>query len=184
MSRENKSYVHGYSDNEAKRLSVQAKTLNKILYGDITYPPGSLVLEAGCGTMTVIEGDHGSAFFFPDSGFAKKDIECLVALQKKAGGDALIGRKLYPVLREAGLSDVHVSPRIIYADSSYPELVEGFTKKTFTAMVEGVEEKAISSGIITKYEWDRGISDLYKTAGENGTFCYTFFEATGKRPDS
>jgi SAM-dependent methyltransferase len=263
-------YVHGYSKTEADRLSVQADTLNEILYGDTVYPPGSLVLEAGCGvgaqtgiiaknspgakiisvdisreslaaarkkadadgnsyaeylncdifglpfpeklfdaifvcfvlehlqnpgsavssllkllkpggTMTVIEGDHGSAFFYPESCAAKKAIDCLVLLQAKAGGDAAIGRRLYPLLNEAGLSDVCVSPRIIYADNSNPSLVDGFTKKTFTAMVKGVGDDAVSSKIITKEEWDRGIEGLYRTTEKDGTFCYTFFKATGRR---
>jgi hypothetical protein len=43
-------YVHGYSETESVRLSVQAATLNELLYGDTSYPLGSLVLEAGCGT--------------------------------------------------------------------------------------------------------------------------------------
>jgi len=37
----------------------------------------------------------------------------------------------------AGLEAVHVSPRMVYVDASRPDLVEGFTRKTFTAMIEG-----------------------------------------------
>ena len=170
-----RGYVHGYSKGEAKRLSVQAETLNVLLYGDIVYPPGSLVLEAGCGvgaqtatiaknspgvtiisidisgdslaaarskaetekntgaeylkgdifsipfadcsfdhvfvcfvlehlhdprealvsllrllrpggTMTVIEGDHGSTFFYPESPEATRTIQCLIDLQAAKGG--------------------------------------------------------------------------------------------------
>ena len=42
-------YVHGYSDKEALRLADQADTLTEILHSDTVYPPGSKVLEAGCG---------------------------------------------------------------------------------------------------------------------------------------
>ncbi len=42
-------YVHGYSEREALRLSEQAETLENLLHYDTTYPPGSKVLEAGCG---------------------------------------------------------------------------------------------------------------------------------------
>ena len=264
-------YVHGYSETESARLSVQAATLNELLYGDTSYPPGSLVLEAGCGTgaqtpvivknspgaeiisvdispeslasakkeaafdgksaeylncdifglpftgksfdhifvcfvlehlhdpkgalsslmrvlkpggtITVIEGDHGSAFFYPESEAARRNIRCLVELQAKAGGDALIGRRLYPLLKSAGLDSVSVSPRMVYVDSSRPEMVEGFTKKTFTAMVEGVGEDTASSGMMKQEEWNEGILALYRTAEEDGTFCYTFFRATGIKPD-
>ena len=43
-------YVHGYSDSEAERLKDQADTLAGLLHAEVRYPPGALVLEAGCGT--------------------------------------------------------------------------------------------------------------------------------------
>ena len=168
-------YVHGYSPRESVRLADQAQTLSELLHHDEIHPPGSLILEAGCGTgaqtvilarnnpkarlvsvdcspeslelarraaaaadlanvrfeiadilrlpfpdatfdvvfvcfvlehladppaalaelkrvlrpggtITVIEGDHGSAHFHPDSGSARKAIQCLIDLQKEGGG--------------------------------------------------------------------------------------------------
>ena len=133
------------------------------------------------GTLTVIEGDHGSTYFHPDSPEARTAIRCLVDLQRAAGGDALIGRRLYPLVRSAGFDDVRVSPRMVYVDSSRPDLVEGFTKRTFTAMVEGVREEAIAAGMVDADAFDAGIAALYRTAGEDGVFCYTFFKATAER---
>jgi protein-L-isoaspartate O-methyltransferase len=138
------------------------------------------VLKPG-GTITVIEGDHGSAYFHPDSPYARRAIDCLVALQKDAGGNALIGRELFPLLTSAGFSNVSVSPRMVYVDASRPALVEGFTKLTFTAMVDGVRKSALSRGMMSETDWEQGISDLYRTCGPDGTFCYTFFKATGMR---
>lgn len=131
------------------------------------------------GTITVIEGDHGSVYFHPESEAAHRAINCQIALQKHAGGNALIGRELYPLLCNAGYNQVRVSPRMVYVDSSKPELVEGFTKKTFTAMIEGVRETAIRSGIIEPEIFERGIRDLYRTTEQDGVFCYTFFKAVG-----
>jgi SAM-dependent methyltransferase len=261
-------YVHGYSSTEGARLADQASTLTELLHSDTAYPPGSLVLEAGCGvgaqtvalaqrspgarivsveispeslaaaqervraagftnvafqeadiyalpfpaehfdhvfvcfvlehlsrvadalgclmrvlkaggTVTVIEGDHGSAYFQPDSEYARRTVQCLVELQRRAGGDALIGRRLYPLLAQVGLRDLRVSPRMVYADASRPALVDGFIRKTFTAMVEGVAERAIRAGLMDPVSWDTGIRDLYRTAERDGTFCYTFFKAVG-----
>ena len=131
------------------------------------------------GTITVIEGDHGSAYFYPDSEAARQAIQCQVELQKRAGGNAMIGRALYPLLTRAGFQSVCVSHRMVYADSSKPQLVEGFTKKTFTAMIEGVRDQAIQAGIIEEKVFDQGIKDLYQTAEADGVFCYTFFKAVG-----
>jgi ubiquinone/menaquinone biosynthesis C-methylase UbiE len=136
------------------------------------------VLKKG-GSITVIEGDHGSAYFHPHSSHALQSIDALVKLQSMAGGNALIGRQLYPLLVQAKFTNCCVSPRMVYVDSSKPELVEGFTKNTFTAMVEGVREQAIKRGIIEKDIFEKGISDLYRTAQDDGVFCYTFFKGIG-----
>jgi SAM-dependent methyltransferase len=259
-------YVHGYSTRESTRLTDQATTLTELLHGDIRYPSGARVLEAGCGTgaqtailtarspgaeftsidvsddslaaarravaaenvrfqradilalpfpdnhfdhvfvcfvlehlaqpgaaltalrrvlrpggsVTVIEGDHGSAYFHPDSEPARRAIGCLVDLQRQAGGDGLIGRRLYPLLVQAGYRDVAVSPRMVYADASRPQLADSFTRRTFTAMVEGVGGKAVEKGLIDEGGWADGIRDLYRTAEPDGTFCYTFFKAVGR----
>ncbi|MDD5495444.1 MAG: class I SAM-dependent methyltransferase, partial [Dehalococcoidia bacterium] len=197
-------YVHGYSGVESRRLSDQANTLSQLLHHDSIFPPGSLVLEAGCGTgaqtvilapqnpqckftsvdispqslraaqrlikssgianvrfqqsdifglpfedetfdhvfvcfvlehiphpvkalrslkrvlrtggsITVIEGDHGSAYYHPRSDAAQATIQCLIDIQASLGGDSLIGRELYPLLTSAGFRDCSVSPRMVYA---------------------------------------------------------------------
>jgi SAM-dependent methyltransferase len=108
------------------------------------------------GTLTVIEGDHGSAYFHPDSDAARAV--------------------------SAGLEDVHVSPRMVYVDDSRPDLVEGFTRRTFTAMIEGVREQAVEAGLLDAEAFDRGIRDLRRTAEGGGVFCYTFFKGVGRAP--
>ena len=263
-------YVHGYSAREADRLADQANTLSELLHHDTLYPPGSLVLECGCGTgaqtvilaarnpgarivavdisaaslvearariaaaghrnvefrvanlfdlpfadehfdhvfvcfllehvahpaaaltamkrvlrrgrtITAIEGDHGSWYCHPHTPDAARAVQCLVDVQARFGGDALIGRRLYPLLTEAGFRDVRVSPRMVYVDDSRPHLVEGFSKNTFIAMVEGVRDQALSLGMVDRPTWEKGIADLYRATEPGGTFCYTFFKATASR---
>lgn len=131
------------------------------------------------GTATVIEGDHGSAYFHPDSAAAHAAIRCQIELQGAAGGDALIGRRLFPLMVEAGLDAVRVSPRMVYVDSSRPELVDGFTRRTFTAMIEGVREPAIAASLIEPSQFDRGVRALHRTTEADGVFCYSFFKGMG-----
>jgi SAM-dependent methyltransferase len=133
------------------------------------------------GTITVIEGDHGSTYFHPDSAAAHEAIQCQVDLQRAAGGDSNIGRQVYPLLVEAGFDAVNVRPLMVYVDSSRPDLVDGFTRKTFTAMIEGVRDEAIAAGLIDADRFDAGIRDLYRTAEADGVFCYTFFKGVGVR---
>lgn len=263
-------YVHGYSEEESCRLADQANTLADILHLDSCYPPGSTILEAGCGigaqtiilagknpasrfvsidisgdslararmavearqltnvsfqqadifhlpfagesfdhiivcfvlehlpeplvalrklirvlkpggSLTVIEGDHGSFYCHPESEDAAAAVGCLVQIQKSMGGNALIGRQVYPLLRASGLKEIAVSARVVYVDASRPELVEGFSKKTFIAMVEAVREQAIAQKLIDEKRWERGIADLLRATEEDGTFCYTFFKGVSCR---
>jgi SAM-dependent methyltransferase len=263
-------YVHGYSERESVRLSDQASTLEELLHSDTKYPPGSLVLEAGCGigaqtvilaknspqaritsidisedslnkareratkegvtnvefrvenifdlpfadesfdhvfvcfvlehlkepvkalaslrrvlrtggTITVIEGDHGSCFFHPETAEAVKAWNSLVEVQARLGGDSLIGRQVYPLLKQAGFSDVTVSPRMVYSDSSRPHMEEGFVRRTIIPMVEGIRESAIEMNIIDAETFDRGIRDLHRTVAEYGTFNYMFFKGVGTK---
>jgi SAM-dependent methyltransferase len=134
------------------------------------------------GTVTVIEGDHGSAYFHPDSEDARAAIACLVELQRRAGGDSLIGRRVRPLMAAAGLAAVRVSPRMVYVDADRPELVDAFTRRTFTAMIEGVREPAIAAGLIAPERFDRGVRDLGRAAGPDGVFCYAFFKGVGVVP--
>jgi SAM-dependent methyltransferase len=264
------AYVHGYHLRENERLQDQAGALVEFLHADTAYPPGSVVLEVGCGvgaqtvtlaerspdaqflsvdisadslaeaeqriraagltnvrfhqadifalpfaeesfdhvfvcfvlehlsrpaealvilrrllkpagTLTVIEGDHGSTSFFPESDAARRAIQCLVTLQNVAGGNALIGRQLYPLLVEAGLEAVRVSPHLVYVDASRPDLADIFIKKTFTAMIEGVRTSAILAGLTDPEAFDAGVRDLYRTAESDGVFCYTFFKGVGMK---
>ena len=134
------------------------------------------------GSLTAIEGDHGSTLFYPDSAAAHAAISCQVALQRAAGGDALIGRRLYPLLRAAGFRSVRVSPRLVYVDASRPALVDGFIRRTFTAMIAGVRDHAVASGLSDAQAFDQGVGALLRTAEADGVFCYTFFKAVGVTP--
>jgi hypothetical protein len=98
--------------------------------------------------------------------------------EPKKGGDSQIGRRLYPLVMEAGYTHVVVKPVPVYVDSSMPDRVEGFSKNTFTAMVEGVKEEALLSGLIDLESWEKGIKGLYRAAEEDGTFYYSFFKTS------
>jgi ubiquinone/menaquinone biosynthesis C-methylase UbiE len=135
------------------------------------------VLKSG-GTITVIEGDHGSFYCYPESKEAILTVKCLIDIQKHLNGNSLIGRQLHPLLNAAGFKEIVISPRMVYVDSSKPKLVEGFSKKTFIAMVEGVREQALSMNLIDETTWEKGIKDLFRATEDDGTFCYTFFKGT------
>jgi len=163
---ESESFDHIFVCFVLEHLSEPIKALHEL----------KRVLRKG-GSITVIEGDHGSTYFYPRSDEAEKAIKCQVELMKRNGGNALIGRELYPLLNQSGFQAISVSPRMVYVDNSKPQLVEGFTKNTFTAMIEGVRENSLKAGLVPEAVFDKGVADLYRTTKENGVFCYTFFKA-------
>jgi hypothetical protein len=59
--------------------------------------------------------------------------------------------------------------------------VDGFTRKTFTAMIEGVREPALAAKLMSQPDFDRGVADLHRTAESDGVFCYTFFKVVGAK---
>lgn len=139
------------------------------------------VLKPG-GTITVIEGDHGSCYWHPETKASLAAWRCLIDVQARLGGDSNIGRRLWPILSEAGFADVTVSPRFVYCDASRPAWVDGFVRKTIIPMVEGAREKALEWCTIDTPTWAQGIADLHRVADKpDGTFCYTFFKAFGSK---
>jgi SAM-dependent methyltransferase len=132
------------------------------------------------GTITVIEGDHGTAVFYPDTPAARHVIDCLVMLQRQASGNALIGRELEHLLTDAGFADIRISPLQTYASAGIYGSSDA-VKSIFIAMIEGVREQAIAAGLTDQAAWDTGIRDLYRTTEPGGMFCYTFFKAVGRK---
>lgn len=136
------------------------------------------ILRPG-GSVTVIEGDHGSCYFHPETREALACWRSLNVVQAELGGNSHIGRQLYPLLCQSGFREVEVSPRNIYSDASRPEMSTGFVESTIIPMVEGVKAEALQRGFVDRDAWTKGIEDLHSTAGPEGTFCYTFFKAVG-----
>ena len=259
-------YVHGYAADELERLVGSAATLETLLHSDVTYPAGSLVLEAGCGVgaqtrfllkrspgirlvsmdiafhsvqrarhavgemarflqanvyappfshntfdhifvcyvlehlpdplqalntlktllkrggaITAIEGDHGSAFFYPETQEGLEVWRCLQRLQLQTSGDGHIGRRLYSLFKESGATDIQITPLPVYCDPSRPEMMEGFADKTIVGMLNGIEHEVLARKMIAPEIWRKGIRDLLNlAASRDGTFMYTFFRAVAK----
>ena len=64
------NYVHGYSERETERLYDQAGSVRDLIHRDLRYPPGSKVLEAGCGvgaqTVTLAQNSPEALFYSVD----------------------------------------------------------------------------------------------------------------------
>ncbi len=134
------------------------------------------VLKPG-GTITVIEGDHGSCFWYPETPESIAVWRALVTVQQRLGHDPLIGRRLYPLLHQAGFAVQDVSPRIVYGDLGKKELLDGMVNRIIVPMVSSSKKEILDVKIVDADIWNKGIADLSRTSKPpDGTFFYTWFK--------
>ena len=134
------------------------------------------VLKPG-GTLTVIEGDHGSCFWHPETPESRVVWDALIREQQRLGHDPLIGRTIFPLLRKADLHVRRVEPRWVYADAGQPALLDGVVHKIIVPMVETARARALQAGAVDEAAWEKGISDLNQAGyPPRGTFFYTWFK--------
>jgi len=140
------------------------------------------VLREG-GTVTVIEGDHGSCFWYPETTESRQVWQCLIEAQAHLGHNSLIGRQLYPLLSQAGFNIRYVLPRWIYVDAGNLGTMSDGINKIMVPMLESAREQALKLGLIDEAGWRKGISDLGRFAEPpGGTFFYTWFKGVGVKP--
>ncbi len=131
------------------------------------------------GTISAIEGDHGSAFWHPETAAARAAWACLQQLQTQGGGDGHIGRRLHALFRASGAVDIQVKPLPVYCDPTLPDMMDGFADKTIVGMLKGIEAEVLARNMIARDLWHQGVQDLLDLAhGDEGSFMYTFFRAT------
>ncbi len=266
------AYVHGYTDRETQRLQEQSLILEELLHSGTAYPPGSRVLEVGCGvgaqtlillrrnpgitltsidiseeslsraqasvdaagfrdvefrledvmdhsmgpesfdhvfvcfvlehledpvlalkrmmallrpggSITVIEGDHGSGIWTPETIESRAAWNGLILSQQLLGHDPNIGRRLYPLMKNAGIGISGVNPRPIYADQSDHHLLDGGVNQIIVPMVFSSEKHVLENNLVDPAVWNKGLADLsHVAAHEDGTFFYSWFKGEGNRP--
>ena len=132
------------------------------------------------GTLTVIEGDHGSCFWHPETEASLKVWECMICAQALYGHNANIGREVYPLLVESEFTIDSIEPRYVYGDGFRPKLLDGMVNQMIIPMVETANQRSLETGWVDEALWKQGITDLH-AAGHppTGTFFYTWFKAVG-----
>jgi ubiquinone/menaquinone biosynthesis C-methylase UbiE len=132
------------------------------------------------GSITLIEGDHGSGFWTPETTESRRAWKGLIDSQIELGHDPNIGRRVYPLLNDAGFQIKDVSPRWVYADQSNPVLLDGVINQIIAPMVYSAEKQVLESAFMENDEWDKGLTDIREVARHpDGTFFYTWFKGVG-----
>ncbi|HEY5911352.1 MAG TPA: methyltransferase domain-containing protein [Verrucomicrobiae bacterium] len=140
------------------------------------------VLKTG-GTITVIEGDHGSCFWHPETPESIAAWKGLITAQRNIGHDPNIGRRLTPLLTEAGFELRTCEPAWLYADHLKPELRDGMVDHIIVPMVQSAEHQILADNLVPKEVYERGIADLSSVdQTDEGAFFYTWFKAVAGKP--
>jgi len=139
------------------------------------------VLKTG-GTLTVIEGDHGSCFWYPETPESVAAWHGLITAQRNLGHDPNIGRRLTPLLTDAGFKVRNCQPAWLYADCLKPVLRDGMVDHIIVPMVRSAERQILTDQLVSKDVYRKGIADLSRVDECNaGTFFYTWFKAIGEK---
>lgn len=139
------------------------------------------VLRPG-GTLTVIEGDHGSCFWHPETPDGRLAWHGLIAAQQAHGHDPLIGRRLVPLLTAAGLTVNACRPAWLWADRLTPDLRDGMVNHIIVPMVRSARDQILTQKIVPADTFEKGCYEIsLADASPDGTFFYTWFKALAER---
>jgi len=140
------------------------------------------LLKSG-GTIVVIEGDHGSCFWYPETRESRLAWHAMIDAQFALDHNPLIGRQLYPLLKQAGFEVKSVEPKWVYTDSKNPVLAGGVLNKIIVPMVVTAERHVLETKKLDSPTWKRGVEDLTRIGSEpDGTFFYTWFKGIADKP--
>jgi SAM-dependent methyltransferase len=139
------------------------------------------VLRRG-GTITVIEGDHGSCFWHPETPASLAAWHGLITAQRNIGHDPNIGRRLAPLLAEAGFRLQTCRPVWLYADRLQPALRDGMVDHIIVPMVQSAEHQILAERLVPEEVYHQGIRDLARVdETDEGSFFYTWFKAVAEK---
>jgi|GEM_PF-3108345 len=106
----------------------------------------------------------------------------LVDLQREMGGNALVGKELFPPSsRVRGFETSTSPPGWCTWMRPAPSSWMGLRNRRFPRVVEGVGDDAVRRRMMSRTDREQGIGDLYRTCEPDGVFCHTFFKAQGRK---
>ena len=135
------------------------------------------------GRVFVLENDTAQQCYDPPTPQFDKVWQQLPVLQRQLGGDALIGRRLFRLMKEAGLSDIRLS----MANDVYHSGEAGFVAwvKNEQAILAGCAAEMVAYRLATQLDVDAAIAELQTLLDrDDATSWYYWNRACGTKPDN
>lgn len=137
-----------------------------------------LALARPGGVVAVEEADTASWGCFPPSPAWETLKSGIERTFGAAGGDFNAGRKMFGMLRTAGLEDIHVRAQILALPPGHPY------RRMPLEVVAALRSKIVNGGVLSDEALDEAIASFDRVAGDDHTLMtsFTVIQTWGRKP--
>jgi ubiquinone/menaquinone biosynthesis C-methylase UbiE len=134
------------------------------------------------GIIAISDQDDGGIIVYPELPKMLQMFSKYGSLAKMRGEDRFIGRKLFSIMEQAGLSSIEVIPFPVYSTQQNPEMLKMLVSVP-VKIVESSKDEMIKQGLIDAEEYPEAIREVQKFLEYPGAFALGLtFLALGKVP--
>jgi ubiquinone/menaquinone biosynthesis C-methylase UbiE len=134
------------------------------------------------GTVAISDQDDGGIIVYPELPKMMQIFSEYGSLAKMRGEDRFIGRKLFSIMEQAGLSPITIYPFPIYATQQNPEMLKMLVSVP-VQIVESSKDDMINQGSIGVEDYPEAVKEVQEFLDYPGAFAMGItFLAVGKVP--
>lgn len=134
------------------------------------------------GVVAVSDQDDGGIIVYPELPKMMQIFSKYESWAKKRGEDRFIGRKLFSVLKQAGLYSIVIYPFPIYSTQQNPEMLKMLVSVP-VQIVESSKDDMVKQGLVTAQDYLRAMKEVQEFLTHPGAFAMGLtFLALGKVP--
>jgi SAM-dependent methyltransferase len=134
------------------------------------------------GIVAISDQDDGGVIVYPELPQMMRMFSKYGSLAKMRGEDRFIGRKLFSIMEQAGLSPITVYPFPIYATQHDPEMLKMLVSVP-VQIIESSKDKMIKQRLIGAEDYPEAMKEVQEFLAHPGAFAMGLtFLAVGKVP--
>ena len=122
------------------------------------------------GTVAISDQDDGGIIVYPELPKMMQMFSKYESLADRKGEDRFIGRKLFSIMKQAGLSPITIFPFPIYATQQNPEMLKMLVSVP-VQLVESSKDEMIKKGLISVGDFPEAIKKVEEFLAHPGAFA-------------